>query len=211
MLNKVILMGRLTRDPEYRQTPSGVSMCRVSIAISRQYTNKQTGEKVEDSTFVDCVAWRYTADFISRYFTKGRMILVEGSLRNDNYTDNNGVKHYRMNVTIDNASFCGDGPRQNGQQGGYGAPADGGFNGGYNNAGYQQNAPFMDEQGAPFGAMPGSYDSRQSAAPQGGYSQPASAPQPAPQPQNNQSAKGNLSIGNLSEFEDILSDGQLPF
>jgi len=209
MLNKVILMGRLTRDPEYRQTPSGVPMCRVSIAISRQYTNKQTGEKVDDSTFVDCVAWRYTADFISRYFTKGRMILIEGSLRNDNYTDNNGVKHYRMSVTIDNASFCGDGPRQNGQ-GGYDNGGNAYGNGGYN-GGYQQNAPFADEQGMPFGAMPGSYDSRQGGAPQGGYNQPAPAPQPAPQPQNNQPAKGNLSIGNLSEFEDILSDGQLPF
>ncbi|MBR5372569.1 MAG: single-stranded DNA-binding protein [Oscillospiraceae bacterium] len=199
MLNKVILMGRLTKDPEFRQTPSGVPVCRISIAISRQYTNKQTGEKVDDATFVECVAWRYTAEFISRYFTKGRMILVEGSLKNDNYTDNNGVKHYRMNVVIDNASFCGDSPRNGNGQGGGNAY---GGNGDY--------SPFPEEEPS-FGAPSGGYDSRQNGGnyqrPQGGYNQP---PQQSA-PQNNQPAKSNLSIGNLSEFEDILSDGELPF
>jgi single-strand DNA-binding protein len=114
MLNKVILMGRLTRDPEFRQTTSGVPVCRFSIAINRQFANKQTGERETD--FVDCVAWRNTAEFVSRYFSKGNMILVEGQLRNDNYTDNNGVKHYRMNVFVDNVSFCES--KGNGGQGG---------------------------------------------------------------------------------------------
>ena len=124
MLNKVILMGRLTRDPEFRQTPSGVPVCRFSIAINRQFANKQTGERETD--FIDCDAWRSTAEFVSRYFSKGNMILVEGQLRNNNYTDNNGVKHYSMRVMVDNVSFCeskgsaqGGGDYAGGQQGGY--------------------------------------------------------------------------------------------
>ena len=207
MLNKVILMGRLTKDPEYRQTPSGVPMCRISIAISKQFTNKQTGEKVDDTTFVDCIAWRYTADFISRYFTKGRMILIEGTLKNDNYTDNNGVKHYRMNVVIDNASFCGDSPRSGGENGFGNGNAYG------NGGGYQQPQYNGGDQGVPYGAMPGSYDTRQAPPPyqQGGYQQNSAPSAPPQAPQNEQPAKGSLSIGNLSEFEDILSDGELPF
>ena len=85
MLNKVILMGRLTADPELRQTPSGVSSCRFSVAVNRNYTSKETGERQTD--FINVVAWRNTAEFVSRYFSKGKMIIVEGSLRNNNYTD----------------------------------------------------------------------------------------------------------------------------
>lgn len=115
MLNRVILMGRLTKDPEFRQTSAGASVCRFSVAVSRVYTNRQSGEKTEDTTFVDCTAWRQTADFVSRWFHKGQMILVEGELRNNNYTDSNGVKHYSMNVNADSVSFCGD-RQQNEQQ-----------------------------------------------------------------------------------------------
>ncbi|MDE5917817.1 MAG: single-stranded DNA-binding protein, partial [Oscillospiraceae bacterium] len=100
MLNKVILMGRLTADPELRQTPSGISSCRFSIAIDRSYKSRDTGERQTD--FINIVTWRQTAEFVSRYFSKGRMIIVEGSLRNNNYTDSNGVKHYSMDVQADN-------------------------------------------------------------------------------------------------------------
>ena len=103
MMNKVILMGRLTRDPEFRQTTSGTPICRFSLAINRQFANKQTGERETD--FVDCDAWRSTAEFISRYFTKGQKIIVEGSLRNNDYTDNNGVKHYSLDVLIEGVEF----------------------------------------------------------------------------------------------------------
>ena len=184
MLNKVILMGRLTRDPEFRQTPSGVAVCRFSIAINRQFTNKQTGERETD--FVDCVAWRSTAEFVSRYFNKGSMILVEGSLRNDNYTDNNGVKYYRMNVQVDNVSFCES--KANSQGGGYG---DGGY--GQPQGGY---AP----QGGGYGQQGGGYAPqapRQFADPQ--QSRPAAPAQDAAE------------IGNLGDFEEILSDGEVPF
>lgn len=103
MLNKAILMGRLTADPELRQTPSGIASCRFTIAINRKFKNQQTGEYEAD--FINCIAWRQTAEFVSKYFSKGKMIIVEGSLRNNNYTDQNGVKHYSMNVQADSVMF----------------------------------------------------------------------------------------------------------
>lgn len=103
MLNKVILIGRLTADPELHQTTSGISNCRFTVAVDRGYKSKDTGEKQTD--FINVVAWRQTAEFVSRYFSKGRMIIVEGSLRNNNYTDNNGVKHYSMDVLANSVSF----------------------------------------------------------------------------------------------------------
>ena len=112
MLNKVILMGRLTRDPELKNTNSGIAMCRFSVAVERRYADKTTGERTAD--FLDCTAFKGTAEFVSRYFTKGSMILVEGSIQNNNYTDNNGVKHYSNNILVDNVSFCGGKNDQNG-------------------------------------------------------------------------------------------------
>lgn len=105
MLNKVIIMGRLTRDPDFKQTQSGISMCKFSVAVERQFKDKVTGERQTD--FLDCTAFRGTAEFISHYFTKGNMILVEGNIQNNNYTDNNGVKHYSNNIMVENVSFCG--------------------------------------------------------------------------------------------------------
>lgn len=103
MFNKVILMGRLTADPELRQTTSGIASCRFRVAVDRGYKSKETGERQAD--FISVIAWRATAEFVSRYFSKGKMIIVEGSLRNDDYTDKNGVKHYSMNVQADNVLF----------------------------------------------------------------------------------------------------------
>lgn len=105
MLNKVIIMGRLTRDPDFKQTQSGVAMCKFSVAVERQFKDKVTGERQTD--FLDCTAFRGTAEFISRYFAKGNMILVEGNIQNNNYTDNSGVKHYSNNIMVENVSFCG--------------------------------------------------------------------------------------------------------
>lgn len=102
MINKVILMGRLTADPELKQTQSGISCLRCTIAINRQY-KADNGERQAD--FINVVAWRQTAEFISKYFSKGKMIIVEGSLRNNNYTDQNGVKHYAIDVHADNVAF----------------------------------------------------------------------------------------------------------
>jgi single-strand DNA-binding protein len=102
MLNKWIGMGRLTADPTFSQTQSGVSVCKFTVAVNRNYKDAN-GEQQTD--FINCVAWRTTAEFVSRYFSKGKMIIIEGSLQNNNYTDQNGVKHYGMNVNVENAQF----------------------------------------------------------------------------------------------------------
>lgn len=104
-LNRVILFGRLTKDPEFRQTQSGTPVCRFTVACDRQFANKQTGEREAD--FIDCTAWRNTAEFISRYFVKGSPITIEGSIRNNNFEDKNGVKHYSYTVMVDQAGFAG--------------------------------------------------------------------------------------------------------
>lgn len=107
-MNKVIITGRLTADPELRQTQSGVSSCRFTVAVDRKFANKETGEREAD--FISCQAWRNTADFIGRYFSKGKMIAVEGSLRTGSYKDKNhpDITHYTTDVIVDNVEFAGD-------------------------------------------------------------------------------------------------------
>ena len=163
-MNKVILVGRLTADPELRQTQSGVSSCRFTVAVDRRFADKNTGERQAD--FITCVAWRQTAEFVSRYFNKGKMILVEGSLRNNNYQDRNHpeVTHYTMDIFVDNVEFVG------------GKNENGGSQGGYQNSNNNYQAP--PQQNAPAAAAP-----------------------------NNDS----MSYGSLSDFEEILSDGDVPF
>lgn len=101
-MNKVILMGRLTRDPETRTTTGGTSVCSFSIAVDRSYV-KQGEERQAD--FFNCVAWSKTGEFVSKYFTKGNKILLEGELQNNNYEDNNGTKHYSVNVNVGKVYF----------------------------------------------------------------------------------------------------------
>lgn len=107
-MNKVILMGRLTADPELRQTQSGVSCCRFTVAVDRPFADKATGKREAD--FISCTAWKQTAEFVSRYFSKGKMIMLSGSLRTGSYTDRNhsDVTHYTTEVFVDNVEFCGD-------------------------------------------------------------------------------------------------------
>ena len=104
-LNRVILFGRLTKDVELRQTNSGISVARFTVACDRQFANKETGKREAD--FIEVQAWRNTADFVGRYFKKGDAITVEGSIRNNNYEDKNGVKHYSNVVMADNVGFGG--------------------------------------------------------------------------------------------------------
>lgn len=104
-LNKTILLGRITQDLELKQTPNGVAVLSFTVAVDRNFT-KQGEEKQSD--FISCVAWKQTAEFISRYFGKGRMIAVEGQLRTRTYEDKNGSKHYVTEVFVDNASFTGE-------------------------------------------------------------------------------------------------------
>lgn len=115
MLNKVILMGRLAADPELRQTPNGVSTCQITVAVNRNYV-AQGQERQAD--FISVVAWRQTAEFISKYFSKGKMIIVEGSLRMRTYDDKRypDVKHYVTEVYADNVSFGETKSAQNNSQ-----------------------------------------------------------------------------------------------
>lgn len=117
MLNRIILMGRLTRDPELRRTQSGTAVTSFSIACDRDFKS-QSGEKETD--FIDIVAWRGTAEFVSKYFTKGRMAIVEGRLQIRDWTDNNGGKRRSAEVVADNIYF-GDSKRDS-APGDYGAP-----------------------------------------------------------------------------------------
>lgn len=103
MINKVILMGRLTADPEIRQTQNGTVVAKFTVAINRQYADKQTGERQAD--FISVQAWRQSAEFVAKYFKKGNMIIVEGMLQNNNYTDQSGIKHYGYVVNAEHINF----------------------------------------------------------------------------------------------------------
>ena len=155
-MNKTILIGRLTADTELRQTQSGIASCRFTVAVNRKFKNDK-GEYEAD--FITCVAWRQTAEFVSRYFSKGKMIAVEGTLHTGSYQDKNypDVKHYPTDVYVDNVEFCG---------GSSTAPA----------AATQSYTPTAQTQ----------------------------QPQAAAQASTEQSL-------NLSDFEEILSDGDVPF
>lgn len=104
MLNCAIIMGRLTADPELRTTTSGIATTRFTVAVDRNYV-KAGEEKKTD--FINCVAWRQNAEFISKYFQKGSMIAIQGSIQTGSYDDKNGVKRYTTDVIVDRASFCG--------------------------------------------------------------------------------------------------------
>ena len=149
-MNKVIIMGRLTSDPELRQSQSGVASCRFTVACDRKFADKNTGKREAD--FISCLAFKNTAEFISRYFNKGKMIALEGTLRTGSYQDRNhsDVTHYTTEVLVENVEFCGD----KGQQ--------------------QTPAQNMVNQAAAAGVPTETY-------------------------------------GNLSDFEEILSDGDVPF
>jgi single-strand DNA-binding protein len=151
-MNKVILIGRLCADPEFRQTTSGIPVCRFRIAVNRP---KQK-DKEQQADFINCTAWRSTAEFIARYFSKGSKIVVEGQLRNNDYTDQNNVKHYSIDVLVEGVEFG-------------------------------------ESKGTGGGSQPQNYQQ-----------QPA-APRPAAP------AEEPLSLGDLGEFEEILSDGEVPF
>ncbi len=158
MLNRVILMGRITQDLELKSTPSGVSVLSFSVAVERSYARQGEDRQAD---FINCVAWRQQAEFISKYFGKGRMIALEGNLRTRTYDDKNGTKHYVTEVYVDSVSFTGE-PKQGGSS-----------NTNYSSSNNNNNS----------------------------YSQNNS--------QNNQNA--TVSIGDLSDFEEILSDDGVPF
>ena len=152
MLNKIILMGRLVRDPELNQTTNGIAVCRFTVAVNRPYQK----DKEQQADFINVTAWRGTAEFVSKYFNKGSIIIVEGKLQNNDYTDKEGVKHYSMQVVADNVNFGGGKPDSNSAS--------------QVEAELKQNLKSID----------GTSDSP-------------------------------IGVGDLSEFEEILSDGEIPF
>ena len=117
-LNKVILIGNLTADPELKQTPTGISVVTFTIAINRRYQSKTAGEGQQTADFISIVAWRQTAEFVSKYFTKGSRIAVVGQIQTRSWDDSEGKKHYVTEVIADEVEFC-ESKRQDGgyQQG----------------------------------------------------------------------------------------------
>lgn len=105
-MNKAIIMGRLCADPELRTTPGGKAVTTIRVAVNRRFANE---DGTRDADFIDVVCWRQTAEFVVKYFTKGRMIGVVGSLQTRSWTDKNGNKRYVTEVIADEAYFCGDG------------------------------------------------------------------------------------------------------
>ena len=102
MLNSVSLMGRLTREPEFRTTPSQVPVTTVTIACDRDFSGRESEQKTD---FIDCVAWRGTAEFIQRYFHKGSMIIMEGRLQMRSWTDRDGGRHEKAEILAENVYF----------------------------------------------------------------------------------------------------------
>lgn len=108
MLNHIVIMGRLTRDPELKTTNSGIPVVSFSIAVDRDFADKESGERGVD--FIDVTAWRHTAEFVSRYFTKGRMAVISGRLQTRNWTDKDGNKRKSVEIVAENVYF-GDSKR----------------------------------------------------------------------------------------------------
>ena len=148
MLNKIFIMGRLTRDPELRHTQTGTAVASFTLAVDRDFKDRSTGERGTD--FSNVVAWRQTGEFVSRYFTKGRMAVVEGRLQMRDWTDKDGNKRTTAEVVAENVYF-GDSKRDGEGGGSYSS----GYTGGYNaapmggNSGY--SAPAHSGYGAPAG------------------------------------------------------------
>ena len=129
MLNHITIMGRLTRDPELRRTGSGIAVASFTVAVDRDFSGRDGGERETD--FIDCVAWRQTGEFVSKYFTKGSMIVVSGRLQIRNWTDKEGNKRRSAEVVADNCYF-GESKR-NSEGNAYGGNTYGGnsYGGGY--------------------------------------------------------------------------------
>lgn len=105
-MNKIIIMGRLTAAPELKKTQSGIASCRFTVAVNRRFKNDK-GEYETD--FISCQAWRQTAEFVAKHFSKGSMICIDGTLRTGSYQDKNhsDVTHYTTDVLVENVEFCG--------------------------------------------------------------------------------------------------------
>lgn len=165
-MNKVLLMGRLTADPELKQTQNGIASVRFTVAVNRRYADKATGERQAD--FISCQAWRQTAEFVCKYFHKGDMIALDGELRTGSYKDRShpDVTHYTTDVLVDNVEFTGS--KNSSQQADTATQT-----------GYAHTTPPNVQTAVPV--------------------------------DSGANTSNDLSYGSLSEFEEILSDGDVPF
>jgi single-strand DNA-binding protein len=124
--NKVILLGNLTRDPELRYTPQGSAVCEFALALNYVYTNKQTGQKVEEVSFIDIVAWGKTGEICAEYLKKGRQVMIEGRLKQDRWEAQDGKKMSKVRVTAENVQFVGSRPAGEGGGAAGSSPRSGG-------------------------------------------------------------------------------------
>lgn len=212
MINVVVLVGRLTKDPEKRMTSSGVSNCRFTLAVDRTFKNQQTGQREAD--FINCVAWRQTADLMCQYLSKGSLIGITGRIQTGSYDNQQGQRVYTTEVVADSVQFLEPrgarapqgGQYQNagyqdnnyGNQGGYGRQNYGNGNGGY---GQGQN---FNPQGYGQPSAPNSYTAPQD------YNQSAAKPAAG---ENPYSAKISNNLNNAFDDSDTLNiaDDDLPF
>lgn len=160
MLNKIFLQGRLVADPELRHTPSGVAVASFRIAVDRNYKDRETGERKAD--FINVVAWRQTGEFVSRFFSKGRMAIVEGELQTRDYTDRDGNRRYATEVVASNVYFGdsrrdGDGSYAPQGGGNYAPQSHGGYSAPQGGGGYNSNAP-QGASGGSYNAAPPAVD-----------------------------------------------------
>lgn len=173
MLNHIVIMGRLTRDPELRRTGSGIAVASFTVAVDRDFAPRDGGERETD--FIDCVAWRQTGEFVSKYFTKGSMIVVSGRLQVRSWTDKDGNKRRTAEIVADNVYF-GESRRSSESNGSsYGGNS---YNNSYSNNSYSAPAPSYggNSYSAPASNNYGGYNAPAPAPSYGSYNAPASAP-----------------------------------
>lgn len=186
-MNVVSLIGRLTAEPELKHTQSGIAFVRFSVAVDRP--TRQGEERQTD--FINCVAWRTTAEFISRYFSKGNRIGITGSIRTGSYTAQDGSKRYTTEVQVDSAYFC----ESKGSSGGSGYNNNSYSNNGgnnYNNGGNNYNNGYNNNGGSGYN--------------NNSYSEPSNIPD-----QSHSDSNSSYSNGSAGEFQNIPSDKDLPF
>ena len=174
-LNKVMIIGNLTADPEVRTTPRGASLTELRLAVNRISNGQNEGERREETTFLDVTCWGRTGEIAAQYLSKGRPVFIEGRLQMDSWEDKQtGQKRSRIRIIAENLQLLGG--RGDGPQGGGQAPQRSyGNGGGYQQGGYQQQGGGYQQGGYQQGGAP-SYSAPQG----GGYQQPAPAPAPMP-------------------------------
>lgn len=195
MLNSITLMGRLTAEPDYRTTQSGTPLAKFTLAVERDYSG-QNGEKVTD--FLDVDAWRQTADFVSKYFHKGQLVAVVGSVQVENYTDRDGNKRRSWTVQAQHCYFAE--PKRDGQPQNYQQQPYSGQQQRYNvNVAYEQQQPYNGRQQPPQGYQ------------QGGYPQPYQQQYGQAQPYQGQQQVMNGYPAQPAPYQAAPPQGQAPY